>query len=328
MMKIKILNPVFLFFFLFFSSLSPAQNNKCESVFLVASHSETMAIPKQRPNVSKFLSSEFMKETLREISLKLPNDQLRLLVVKFRNKTMVPQSSAFKKGLQGVFSLFLLISPTAGVAQQSLFNAPSIEATEKHKFFFQEQVNLLPQEGVSNSTLDYGLGDGWSVGVSLFNVKAYAADTNRFDPDMIANLEKSVRLTPNWKIGVGTQSGFNGGNNPDNLSQFKSFSYLQNMYILPKDFGKVYFGYYHANAGFSGDKTVDGAMFGVEVPIIENKLTLMADYVSGTSPMSVGVAGLVWTTDNNTQISVGAQIPAPGSDNDYGVVFEFTKPTF
>jgi hypothetical protein len=221
-----------------------------------------------------------------------------------------------------------LIWPGTAFSQQSLFNAPSIEPTKKHKFFFQEQVNLLPKEGVANTTLDYGLGDGCSVGMSMFNLKAYASETNHLDPDVLANVEKSIHLTPNWNLGFGTQSGFNSGNNPQGISQFKSFSYLQNMFVLPKDLGKFYLGYYHANAGYSGDQSTDGAMVGVEVPIVKNKLSFMGDYISGTSPISVGVVGLVYTTDSKVQISVGAQIPSPGSDNDYGAVLEFTVPSF
>ncbi|MGZ3770938.1 MAG: hypothetical protein ACXVCP_15020 [Bdellovibrio sp.] len=242
-------------------------------------------------------------------------------MAKFRNSNFARYSAS------GLFTLFLMVSPTTAHSQQSLFNAPSIEATEKHKFFFQEQVNLLPQEGVFNTTLDYGLGDGWSVGMSLFNIRAYTPETNYIDPDALANIEKSIKINEHWKIGFGTQSGYNLGHNPDRYAQFKSFSYFQNMFVLPKNLGKFYAGYYHANAGFTGDTSTDGAMFGVEVPIVKDKLTFMADYLSGTSPISVAVIGLVWQTKSQWQLSLGAQVPSPGSGNDFGVVLEFTKPT-
>ncbi|MGZ3744680.1 MAG: hypothetical protein ACXWRA_12855 [Pseudobdellovibrionaceae bacterium] len=297
------------------------RGEKCEVIFSDTTDLNSVKIPSQKPPISEFLKSAAFKELIQNISTHWPSDRPRILAAKFENK------NASRYAAAGAFTLFLLLWPAISYSQQSLFNAPSIEPTEKHKFFFQEQVNLLPKEGSFNTTLDYGLGDGWSVGMSLFNIKAYTAETNYMDPDMLVNVEKSIQVRPHWKIGVGTQSGYNIGNNPQGFSQFKSISYLQNMFVLPKDAGKVYVGYYHANAGFTGEQSADGAMVGVEVPIIKDKLTFMADYLSGTSPISVGVIGLVWKTESQWQISAGVQVPSPGSDNDYGVVLEFTKPT-
>ncbi len=307
---------------LFFSTPAFAQTNKCENIFNSEENrieNRPTSIPHRRPDVGQFLKSSFFKETLRSISAKLPNDQLRLLKINFNDNS--------KLGSKGAFVLFLLLWPSVGFSQQSLFNVPSSEPTEKDKFFFQEQINIIPQEAISNSTLDYGLGQGWSAGVSLFNLKGYTKGTNYIDPEVLGNLEKSYNVTPNWRVGVGTQAGFNTGNNPDHLTQFESFSYLQNVFILPDEAAKFYGGYYHANSGFTGGNSSDGAMLGVEVPILKDKLTFMADYLTGTSPISVAVAGLVWATENKTQISAGVQIPSPGSDNDYGLVMELTAPS-
>lgn len=297
---------------------------RCETIFTDSNSNSNSgsdsSVPRQKPDIGKFMRSPFLKNLLQNISQKVPSDQPRILVAKLRNIR--------RSRLAGLFTLFILLWPRTSFSQQSLFNAPSIEPTEKHKFFFQEQVNVLPKEGISNTTLDYGLGKGWSVGASLFNIKGYTAETNYVDPDVLANIEKAIQVTSNWRVGFGTQSGFNTGNNSQRISQFKSFSYFQNMVSLPQDWGKFYFGYYHANTAFTGDKNADGAMMGVEIPLVKEKLSFMADYLSGTSPISVAVLGMVYTMDNKTQISAGAQIPSPGSDNDYGMVLELTVPTF
>jgi hypothetical protein len=66
-------------------------------------------------------------------------------------------------------------------------------------------------------------------------------------------------------------------------------------------------------------------MAGVEYPLIANKLHLMGDFISGNSDISVAVIGAVLFLPHQWQLSLGAQVPAPTSNNDYGLVFEITK---
>jgi hypothetical protein len=51
----------------------------------------------------------------------------------------------------------------------------------------------------------------------------------------------------------------------------------------------------------------------------------MGDFISGSSDISVAVLGFVVFLPQHWQISLGAQIPSPNSQNDYGMVFELTK---
>jgi hypothetical protein len=300
---------------------------------LLSSASPIVSIQNQKLNdlklISNYLESTQIRSVIQKMIQKWPSSKTGIIQLKFK-KIPDDKKSSFNTILKPahVFLLFLLVYPTISLSQQSLFNAPSIESTDLGQFFFQEQINLIPQEGVSNTTIDYGLGSGWSVGLSVFNLKlTRAQETNYVDPDILINIEKTKFITPNWKIGIGTQSGINSGHNADRKIDYKSFSYLQNKLILPEGNGSIYAGYYHANPAFTGDKSADGAMIGVEFPIIRDKLIVMGDYLSGSSPISVGVLGLVWITDSQWQISAGAQIPSSLEPNDFGVVLEFTKPT-
>lgn len=312
-------------FFLFFvyivlisvSSFS-ATKEKCQQTL----ESSKTEIPLNSNLISKLVSSVPYQNLIRLARSTQKIGSFKLLVTQLKRYKTIQIKSKLVKTL----FLLTLLYPSNAISQQSLFNVPSIEPTKEAKIFFQEQVNVLPSEGVSNTTIDYGLGNGWSAGLSLYNVKAYSNNGAQPIPDLMFNIEKVVDITPRWHIGMGAQTGVN----PTEVNQvnaLKNFSYFQNVYIAPNEAGKYYLGYYFANDGFSERGNNNGFMLGMEIPIIKHHLNLMGDYLSGENASSVGVLGLVWYAPSNLQISIGVQIPSPNSQNDFGVVFELTKPT-
>jgi len=68
-------------------------------------------------------------------------------------------------------------------------------------------------------------------------------------------------------------------------------------------------------------------MAGIEYPLWREHLSFVANFISGTNSVSVAVIGGQWTLSEKKgwQVSFGAQLPNPGSSNDYGAVFELTK---
>ncbi len=97
------------------------------------------------------------------------------------------------------------------------------------------------------------------------------------------------------------------------------------MYILPEEVGKVYGGAYFANPAYRGG-TGDpfGFALGYDIAIIKDRFSLIGDYISGRSGISVAVIGAVAQLTENWQLSLGAQIPIPHSHNAYGAVLELT----
>ena len=86
------------------------------------------------------------------------------------------------------------------MAQQSLFNVPSSEITERGRWFFQEQLNLS-RSGVSNTTLDYGIGHGMELGLNLFDLDLYhPGSEERLSTLPMVNLQKRWDLTERWAI--------------------------------------------------------------------------------------------------------------------------------
>jgi len=68
---------------------------------------------------------------------------------------------------KGIF--FFTIISNFVIAQQNFINVPSSEVTIKNKYFFQQQINFndLIQ---SNTTLDYGLGKGYEIGLNILGI--------------------------------------------------------------------------------------------------------------------------------------------------------------
>ena len=63
-------------------------------------------------------------------------------------------------------SWLLLFATNFLMAQQNFINVPSGEVTQARKFFVQEQLNF--NEIIqSNTTVDYGLGHGFEIGINI-----------------------------------------------------------------------------------------------------------------------------------------------------------------
>jgi hypothetical protein len=222
-----------------------------------------------------------------------------------------------------IISLIIGILPCAGWAQQNLFNVPSSDITQKNKFFFQQQFNIGAAAGNSNTTIDYGLGTNLEVGINLFNLDLYPTDSGIHNPHFLLNFQKAFSITESYKMSLGTQTGITPPLYHAKI-EVPSFSYLNNAFDLDQ-WGKYYLGVYYANHAYAGSGNNVGLMAGLEIPLVEGKVHLMGDLMTGNNDISVAVVGAVFYLPSSWQLSFGAQLPAPGSNNDYGMVFEITK---
>lgn len=223
-------------------------------------------------------------------------------------------------------SLALILGGGTAFGQQNLFNVPSGRITTPGDVFFQEQVNFLRQ-GFSNTTIDFGVWDEFEVGINLFDLTLYPPanqqrDSNS-DSDALLNLQRGFQLAPDLHLALGLQAGVAAlGRSHVNFANF-------DWVVLEKEteeFGFLYAGAYAANDAYGGKGNHFGAMFGIEYTIIPETFALMGDVLTGSNDLSVAVLGGVYTLPNGQwQISLGCQLPFPGSHNDTGVVLEITR---
>ena len=217
-------------------------------------------------------------------------------------------------------------------AQQNFFNVPSGTITQKHEIFLQEQVNL-GRFGESNFTVDYGLGNDWEVGLNIFKVSLYPGSLSPQPGDanedsLLMNIQRVFHPFEKFDFEIGTQNGIS-ANNANRRSDFVDFTWGVSRWTPKESWfsGSFVAGPYYGNKNYLGSGNEFGYLLGVEVPVFDEKFAIVGDYLSGTNSASVGVIGFQWylSRELGWQISLGGQLPAPGSGNDYGAVFELTK---
>lgn len=216
-------------------------------------------------------------------------------------------------------NIFLIFS--SAWAQQSYFNVPSSQQTEKEKFFFQDQANFT-RDGliVNNITLDYGLFKNLEVGLNYLGQSAqWKGDADVPDDELMVNAQYFWHFSEQWTLAFGAQLGEVSGE----VSQLGRLMYM-NFQWAPSSETHITFGIAQGDEVITNDNVL---LFqaGLDTPIVRDQLLLIADYISGDTQLSVGVIGVGIVASKNWVISAGYQFPARGSDNPTGIVLEFTS---
>jgi hypothetical protein len=236
----------------------------------------------------------------------------------------------------GFILLLLLALPglQGAHAQQTLFNLPSLVATERHRAFMQEQVNVTTREAAFNFSSSYGLGKGFEVGLNVFGVNMNYAKgtpvllTNRgedrnapYSPLLLVTALKVFEVNEYVRVGVGTQV----GGNPFEGARldFADFSYLSTVTRIPGTHLDLHGGAYYGSRGDIGRRNEVGWMAGYEWEL-DRHWHLMGDWIYGKNAVAVLVPGVVYLPHRKVALSLGYQLPSPGSGNPRAVVFELT----
>lgn len=231
--------------------------------------------------------------------------------------------------------LLLALSATAVQAQQSLFNVPSITVTPYKKFFFQQQINFTKSNLAFNTNMAVGLGKNFECGLNItdanFNWRndglsnwQHFRQTPSYTLLMLTGT-KAFRVTDHFKIGIGTQLGFNPVLQNNVVSKnLATWSFINTCYTFKQNNISLFGGAYYGNRTFLIDKAQPGVMLGFDWPVVPEKLEIMADWIIGTHEEAVSVVGLVYGATKHVFLSAGAQLPSPGTRNPYGAVFELT----
>jgi len=231
-------------------------------------------------------------------------------------------------GVAVLFALGAALSERETFAQQNLFNVPVPAVAAEDKIFFQEQLNV-GTVGSSNTTLDYGLGNNFEIGLNVFNVSLYPAVVPPLPGDaarngVLINMQKVFEPNESWDIGVGTQQGVS-ATTSSQKTEYMGFGWTVVEYDTLKNHGRYLAGAYIGNPMYTGKGNGVGWMLGCEYPLVPDKVHVMADWIGGTNQISVAVFGAVVELPRHWQLSAGAQVPSPGSQNPYGLVFELTR---
>ncbi|MCX8491900.1 MAG: hypothetical protein ORN54_12630 [Cyclobacteriaceae bacterium] len=229
--------------------------------------------------------------------------------------------------------LFFQLTGLEVFAQQNFFNVPSSDITENNRIFYQQQMNLFPKNIASNTTLCYGLGKKYEIGLNILGV-TYDYDTKKLIsnsnneqtifPSVGINMQKQVLEFKKYSLAIGGQIAF-----PKKPEEFEYYIYLNNRYELKKI--KFVAGFYVGNNNYFGNETRFssdlqniGIQLGTEYEIINDKLFLQADFISGRTSVSNLIFGSAYKFTKHLILSSGFQIPNTKNTSSNGLIFEFT----
>lgn len=227
-------------------------------------------------------------------------------------------------------TLFLNLVYFIIFSQQNFINVPSAEVTKKNKLFFQQQINFS-QLIQSNSTLDYGLGNGFEVGINILglnfdtNNKSFlnndTIENDPYNPLVMINGLKYFTLSEKVGMAFGTQLGLNYTDGKRTTRASLVYGNVQLKDLLGKESNLVVGGYFNSRH-YGGRGNRIGAWLGAEVPLV-NKLHFMAESVLGYNAISYTSIGIIYYPKRHLPLTFGFQIPNT-KNNSYSFVFELT----
>jgi hypothetical protein len=217
-----------------------------------------------------------------------------------------------------------------GFAQQSIFNVPLSDITPRHKLLAQQQVDINREQWHSMSTLNYGLGRNWEIGLNLNNVNYQPQqhgwqrnDTTTqmpYAPLLMVNAQRTLELTQNLHLGLGGQSGLN--LYPTQRSAWVGWGYLNLGGSFAHEHYQAVVGGYAGNHRYLADGATVGMHLGFDAGIWYEKLHLLGDWATGTNDYGQLVLGLEVYLQQHLPLSVGWR--RSNQDGGQGVVVQLT----
>jgi hypothetical protein len=133
--------------------------------------------------------------------------------------------------------------------------------------------------------------------------------TSKYDHLDLMNIQKLIPLNRNYAIGMGLQAGIR--NTGFKSSSSAGMAYGAFAFYLPKRLSYT-IGPWIADSRYLKSPTAAGIQAGVEWHIIHEKISFVADSISGNTPISVTAIGFAWTAVKQWIISSAWQNPNAG----------------
>ena len=212
--------------------------------------------------------------------------------------------------------LIILFQNNKTIAQQTIFNVPSADITEKGKIFFQHESQFSNKFGLFTNYGAYGIGKNTEIDLTLFGVGTHKVRNEvlgiGFKTVLPLHEKTETKLTIGHIIPVSLVGNGVGG---------ATYSHLSTR--LPKINTRITSGI------FIGTTTLFGRDFvsfigGIEQPITK-KLSIIMDYYSGKHSYGYLIPGFSYTFNPNLILYSGYQIRNNKANGDNGFVIELAK---
>lgn len=227
--------------------------------------------------------------------------------------------------------LLLLLSLSVNCfAQLTFFNVSSSDITDMRRISVQQQLEIQDQIE-SSTTLTYGLGKGWEVGLNLINldygIKSKQLETNDtttvipYAPVLMANVQKAFQINNTFSLGVGTVAGHNLSHLHSN--KFVYYSYANaTATIGDQDQYQIVAGTYYGNHRYLSDGPNFGFQTGFDAGLWYKKVHLLGDWISGFHQKGRLTVGLEIFLSERLPLSLGWQ--RANQDGSQGAVIQLT----
>ncbi len=233
--------------------------------------------------------------------------------------------------MKSIFLLFIIsLFGIPIFAQQNFINVPSAEITANRKLFFQQQININ-ELFQSNSTLDYGLGKGWEIGVNVLGLnynekqksflKNDENDRDPYNPLFMLNAQKGFEISDKFTTTIGTQFGINYDFDEKKGNAGLLYGNLKTKEFLVNE-GVLVTGLYYNSKHYGGTGNRIGAWVGMELPI-SHKFHFLVESVIGSNAISYSSLAIVYYPIKRMPVTFGFQLPNT-KNNAKSFVFELT----
>jgi hypothetical protein len=215
------------------------------------------------------------------------------------------------------------------LAQQNFINVPSSEVTLKKKIFFQQQINISDITQ-SNTTIDYGLGHSYEIGLNVlglnFNNKNVilendSTNSDPYYPLILINGLKQFEINKKSSVSVGAQLGYNFTYYIENNSANLAYVNYRTSDLLLKN-SVLVLGVLYNSLHYGGSGNRIGLWAGAEIPI-NNHFHAMAETILGTNAISFSSIGIIYYPIKWMPLTFGLQVPNNFGSN-LSFVFELS----
>ena len=199
---------------------------------------------------------------------------------------------------------------------------PNTEDTDV--FTLTSEADLYQYSLYENVDLDYSSSDGWDIQLASYNIPVYQDPSldQSYQADTFINVSKTFRINASLGVLIGSQNGAYLSASPPPM-QWQNFDYSLALYQINR-FMSIRSGIYWANRAMSGTTDVLGYLSGITLNLIDNTLSLQADYYSGQSSLSGAVINLQYQATSYFQTYIGVGVPETDSGNEFYGIWGFS----
>lgn len=237
--------------------------------------------------------------------------------------------------MKRIINVLFILSVISVNAQQSYFNVPSSDITEKNKIFIQHQINFTSNIIQNNTTFDLGLGNNYEIGINVIGINFekqkntysyFTSSTSPYSPFLMINAQKKILFNKEFSLAAGIQQGISTCSTKKNGGYY----YLNSVFKNESIGLKITLGTYYATNSFVGEgkrlysENGLGIHSGIEKSIIHKKVVFQSDFISGQHSLGEIVIGGAYFITKNLILSGGYQLPTFNSISSKSTVFELT----